>query len=52
MEDTSRKIVEAAMRLVREKGYTATTTKEIAQVAGVNECTLFRKFDLDTRQYI
>ena len=32
------------MRLVREKGYTATTTKEIAQVAGVNECTLFRKF--------
>ena len=44
MEDTSRKIVEAAMRLVREKGYTATTTKEIAQVAGVNECTLFRKF--------
>lgn len=44
MEDTSGKIVAAAMQLVREKGYTATTTKEIARLAGVNECTLFRKF--------
>lgn len=32
------------MTLVRDKGYVATTTKEIAKVAGVNECTLFRKF--------
>ncbi|MCI9611551.1 MAG: helix-turn-helix transcriptional regulator [Eubacterium sp.] len=33
-----------AMVLIREKGYVATTTKEIAKTAGVNECTLFRKF--------
>ena len=32
------------MALVRDKGYVATTTKEIAKEAGVNECTLFRKF--------
>lgn len=33
------------MALVRDKGYVATTTKEIAKAAGVNECTLFRKFE-------
>ena len=45
LDETSQKIIDAAMRLVRDKGYVATTTKEIARVAGVNECTLFRKFD-------
>lgn len=44
MDDTSQKIIDAAMKLIRDKGYVSTTTKEIAQVAGVNECTLFRKF--------
>lgn len=44
MDETSQKIIDAAMALVRDKGYVATTTKEIAKVAGVNECTLFRKF--------
>lgn len=44
MDETSQKIVDAAMVLIREKGYVATTTKEIAKTAGVNECTLFRKF--------
>lgn len=45
MDETSQKIVDAAMTLVRDKGYVATTTKEIAKLAGVNECTLFRKFE-------
>ena len=45
MDGTSQKIIDAAMALVRDKGYVATTTKEIAKVAGVNECTLFRKFE-------
>lgn len=45
MDETSQKIIDAAMILVRDKGYVATTTKEIARVAGVNECTLFRKFE-------
>lgn len=44
MDETSQKIIDAAMSLVRDKGYVATTTKDIAREAGVNECTLFRKF--------
>lgn len=44
MDETSQKIIDAAMTLVRDKGYVATTTKDIARAAGVNECTLFRKF--------
>lgn len=44
MDETSQRIIDAAMTLVRDKGYVATTTKEIAKTAGVNECTLFRKF--------
>lgn len=44
MDDTSQKIIDATMSLIRDKGYAATTTKDIAHLAGVNECTLFRKF--------
>lgn len=44
MDETSQKIIDAAMMLVRDYGYVATTTKAIAKAAGVNECTLFRKF--------
>lgn len=44
LDETSQKIIDAAMILVRDRGYVATTTKEIAKAAGVNECTLFRKF--------
>lgn len=44
MDETSQRIIDAAMSLVRDKGYVATTTKDIANTAGVNECTLFRKF--------
>ncbi len=45
MDDTSQKIIDATMALIRDKGYVATTTKDIAHLAGVNECTLFRKFE-------
>jgi len=44
LDETSQKIIDAAMVLVRDNGYVATTTKAIAKAAGVNECTLFRKF--------
>lgn len=44
MDNTSQIIIDATMSLVRDKGYVATTTKDIARLAGVNECTLFRKF--------
>lgn len=33
------------MELIKEKGYVATTTKDIASRSHVNECTIFRKFD-------
>lgn len=45
MDETRQKIIDATMSLIRDKGYVATTTKDIAKAAGVNECTLFRKFE-------
>ena len=44
LDDTRNKILNAAMTLIMNKGYSATTTKDIAKKAGVNECTVFRKF--------
>lgn len=41
---TDRQLTDAAMELVTEKGYSETTTREIAERAGVNEVTLFRRF--------
>lgn len=42
--DTSIEILKAARDLFSQNGYNATTTKEIAKKAGVNEVTIFRKF--------
>ena len=36
MDETSQKIIDATMTLIRDKGYVATTTKDIAKLAGVN----------------
>ena len=44
MDETSQKIIDATMELIKEKGYVATTTKDIARKSFVNECTIFRKF--------
>lgn len=41
---TSEKLLKATLKLISEKGYLGTTTKEIAQEAGVTEVTLFRHF--------
>jgi AcrR family transcriptional regulator len=41
---TSVRIVEAAVQLFSRGGYKGTSTREIAQLAGVNEATLFRYF--------
>lgn len=43
-DETQNKIINATMDLVMERGYSSTTTKDIAHRAGVNECTIFRKF--------
>ena len=42
--ETEKKILEAALNLFAEKGYTGATTRVIAEKAGVSELTLFRKF--------
>lgn len=44
-DETQNKIIHAAMELIMERGYSDTTTKDIAREAGVNECTIFRKFE-------
>lgn len=44
IDDTQLKIMNATIELIKEKGYSATTTKDIANLAKVNECTIFRKF--------
>ncbi len=41
---TKNKILDAALTLFTELGYSGTTTRKIAEVAGINEVTLFRKF--------
>ena len=38
------KILESAMKLFADKGFSGTTTKEIAERAGVNESLIFRYF--------
>ncbi len=43
--DTADRILAAAAELFAERGYTATTTRAIADRAGVNEVTLFRRFE-------
>jgi len=43
--DTADKILDAAADLFATHGYAATTTRAVAERAGVNEVTLFRRFD-------
>lgn len=43
-DETQCKIIHATMELIMERGYTAATTRDIADRAGINECTIFRKF--------
>lgn len=38
------KILETSMKLFAEKGFSGTTTKEIAETAGVNQALIFRYF--------
>lgn len=43
-QDAGARILSAAAELFGERGYKATTTRAIAERAGVNEVTLFRRF--------
>ena len=44
MNDTHQKLLQVTCRLFAESGYQGTTTRRIADAAGVNEVTLFRHF--------
>ncbi|MDE3198907.1 MAG: TetR/AcrR family transcriptional regulator, partial [Acidobacteriota bacterium] len=43
-EDRRRQLIEVAIDLFSEKGFSGTTTKEIASAAGVTEAIIFRHF--------
>ena len=43
-DQTRTRIMQAATQLFTEKGFAGTTTRAIAELAGVNEVTLFRHF--------
>jgi len=43
-EETRKRIFSATRQLLAKKGRKGTTTREIAELAGVNEATLFRHF--------
>ncbi len=43
-DKTEKKILEAVIELIVKQGLTRITTKSIAEAAGVNEVTLFRRF--------
>ena len=44
-ENTEEKIISATFKILREEGVQKATTKKIAAEAGVNEVTIFRKFE-------
>lgn len=43
--ETQKRILQAAQRLFARRGYDGTTTRDLAQAAGVAEGTLFRHFE-------
>lgn len=45
IDSTSEKIIVATFKILQEEGFQKATTKKIAAKAGVNEVTIFRKFD-------
>lgn len=49
--DRRRQIVQVAMQLFSERGFRGTTTKEIAQAAGVSEAIIFRHFTTKDELY-
>lgn len=42
---TQQKILESAVKIFSQKGFSGSTTKEIAKEAGVSEATIFRYFE-------
>jgi AcrR family transcriptional regulator len=44
MNETSKRILDAAIKVFKEKGYVSSSTKLIAHKSGVAEVTIYRKF--------
>ena len=49
--DTQKKILTATLTLTAKNGFKATTTKQIAQEANINESTLFKNFASKTKVF-
>ena len=49
--DRRRQILRAASGIFARKGYRGTTTREIAESAGINEALLFRHFPSKEKLY-
>ncbi len=49
--DRRQQIIEVALELFSRRGFQGTTTREIAQAAGVNEATIFRHFATKSELY-
>ena len=45
LDETGERIVNATFKILQEEGYQKATTKRLAAEAGVNEVTIFRKFE-------
>lgn len=45
INSTGEKIIQATFRILQKEGFEKATTKKIAAEAGVNEVTIFRKFE-------
>ncbi len=52
IEDTRKRILEAALKLFSQKGYLGATTKEIAKASEISEVTLFRHFQTKENLFI
>jgi len=48
---TRERLFDASLKLISEKGYLGTTTREISRTAGVTELTLFRHFGSKQRLF-
>ncbi|MCK9418000.1 MAG: TetR/AcrR family transcriptional regulator [Nitrospirae bacterium] len=48
---TKKRLLDATLKLISEKGYIGATTREIAHEAGVTELTLFRHFGTKERLF-
>lgn len=44
IQDTRKRILDATVKLIKQRGFKGTTTRAIAEEAGVNEVTIFRHF--------